>query len=381
MQPILIIGSGLAGYSVAREFRKLDQETPLQILSRDDGAFYSKPMLSNALAQGKTAEQLVISSAARMAGQLDAEILDHCQVEAIEPAARRVRSNRGEHPYRQLVLALGADSIRLPIAGDGAADILTVNDRLDYARFRTALEGRRRVAIIGAGLIGCEFADDLLASGHQVSLIDLGSHPLGRLVPEAAGRALEARLSERGADWHLGVSVEEVSREGDGYALRLSDGSRLHAGLVLSAIGLKPRTTLAAAAGLEVGRGIRTDRWLRSSQPDIYAIGDCAEVEGLLLPFVMPIMQGARALARTLAGQPTPVAYPAMPVAVKTPSYPLVVAPPPVDAVGEWQLEEDDDGLRALFRDAAGRLLGFVLGGKRVAEKQALGRRLPPRLD
>jgi rubredoxin-NAD+ reductase len=377
MEPIVIIGTGLAGYAVAREFRKLDQQTPLAMFSADDGGYYSKPMLSNAFAQHKTAASLLLSGAAQMAVQLHAGIHPHTPVTALDPAARRIRFARDELKYARLVLALGADPIRLPLGGDAAESVLSVNDRGDYVRFRAAIADMRRIVILGGGLIGCEFANDLITGGYRVSVIDIAPHPLGRLVPEPVGVALRDALADLGVGWHLGTSVTSVDHTEGALRVALADGTTLTADAVLSAIGLRPRTQLAAAAGLKVNRGIITDRWMVSSDPFTHALGDCAEIEGLVLPFVMPLMHAARSLARTLAGKRTPVSYPAMPVVVKTPACPLVVAPPGAHPAGEWSVEPVEGGLRALFRGAAGELLGFALAGAAVAEKQALGSQLP----
>ena len=381
MAPLTVLGTGLAGYTLAREIRKRDREVPLRLVTADDGSAYSKPMLSNALARGKTPEQLVTASAADMAAQLDARIDTHTRALAIDPAARRLRTDRDEDAFSQLVLAVGADPVRPDLAGDGAGEVLSVNDLDDYRHFRQRLAADGRVLILGAGLIGCEFANDLAASGHAVTLVDPAPQALGRLLPAAGARQLEAALSELGVQWRLGLTAGRVDRAGSGYRVTLSDGSRVEAGLVLSAIGLQPRTALAADAGLATGRGIEVDRWLRSSDARVFALGDCAQVEGLVLPFVMPLMQGARALAATLTGTPTAVRLPAMPVVVKTPACPVVVAPPPPGAQGEWRIEATADGVLARFEQPDGRLAGFALTGTAVAQKQRLSRELPPLLD
>ncbi|MBP9788031.1 MAG: FAD-dependent oxidoreductase, partial [Acinetobacter sp.] len=114
-----------------------------------------------------------------------------------------------------------------------------------------------------------------------------------------------------------------------------------------------------------------TNTLLETNQADIYAVGDCAEVNGTLLPFVMPIMQQARALAKTLSGQSTAVHYPAMPVAVKTPAAPLTVLPAPIGIDVSWETEEFDDGMLAKAADSEGTLRGFVLLGA-TASKQRL---------
>ena len=118
----------------------------------------------------------------------------------------------------------------------------------------------------------------------------------------------------------------------------------------LSSVGLTPRIQLAQAAGLHVNRGIVVDRLLKTNNEHVYALGDCAEVVGKILPFIMPIAHAARALAATLVGNSTPVCYPAMPVLVKTPACPTVVSPPETDKQGEWRVESDGEGVKALYQ-------------------------------
>lgn len=376
--PVLIVGSGLAGYNTAREMRKLDPLTPLVIISRDAGDFYSKPMLSNALAGNKSAKDLVMKLAATMASELAATVRTHTEVAAIDAAARTVTLTDGTSiAYRDLVLALGANAIRLPLAGDGAHDVLSVNDLQDYARFADALEGARTVAILGAGLIGCEFANDLLARGIKPVVIDIAQRPLSRLLPEAAGATLQARLQDAGVVFRFGTGVASVMRVAAqgasarvAYQLQLQDGGALHADLVLSAIGLRPRTALAEAAGLAVERGVKVDRMLQASAAHVYAVGDNAQVDGQNLPYVLPLMQQARALGATLAGRPTAVQYPAMPVVVKTPAWPTVVCPPAAGLDGAWSVTHDALQCVAEFVDSDGVLRGFSLHGKATGQRQ-----------
>ena len=376
--PVVIIGSGLAGYSVAREFRKLDGGAPIVMISSDHGGFYSKPMLSNAFAQKKDAEALLGKSAAQMAEELKLEIRAYATVTAIDITRKQMAVNGETVPYTKLVLAMGADPIRLPLHGDGADAVLSVNDHGDYRRFRAAIDGKKNIAILGAGLIGCEFANDLAGAGYNVHVIDLAAQPLGRLLPSVAGAFMQRKLEAAGIVFHLDTTTQQVERTGEGFRLTLANGETIAADVVLSAVGLRPRNALAESAGIKVNRGIVVNASLQTSGEEIYALGDCAEVEGRVLPFVMPIMQAARALAPTLAGQATQVRYPAMPVVVKTPACPAVVSPPDMGAEGEWQVEEADDGVRALFRGTNGKLLGFALLGTITAEKNALAAQLPP---
>jgi rubredoxin-NAD+ reductase len=381
MAPIIIIGSGLAGYSTARGLRRLDAATPLLILTADGGEFYSKPTLSEAFAAGKTPETLPTSTAVQMTDQLKAIVRPRTRVTAIEPESKRVRIADEALEYSKLVLAIGAEQIRLPLQGNAIEHVMSINNLDDYARFRTLLAGKASVAIIGAGLIGCEFANDLSAAGYRVDLIDIADQPLPRLLPPAGAALLKEKLAEKGVNWHLGTTVKAVDGEADSLRLTLADGATITAGIVLSAIGLKPKTDLAQSAGLKINRGVVVDRYLETSTPDVYALGDCAEVEGLVLPFIMPIMHASRALAATLAGKRTALTYPAMPVLVKTPACPTIVCPPGIGAAGEWQVTQEGDSVKSLFVEPSGNVLGFALNGKATTERAKLTQQLAPLLS
>ena len=387
--PLVIVGTGLAGWTLAREFRKLDPNTPIVLISRDEGAFYSKPMLSNALAGGRTPASLVTTPAAAAAEAIQATVLAQREVVRIDTVARSVVLDDRVVPYRALVLAVGADPIRLPLQGDASDQVFSVNDLVDYGHFHAALTTGAHVTLLGAGLIGCEFANDLAIAGYQVDVVDLAPLPLGRLVPERVGRAMQVALSAAGVGFHLGASVRSVHRDGARLVVELVVGGSTQAGsiqagmtevrrlstdLVLSAVGLQPRTALAAAAGLTVDRGIVVDAMLRTNAPDVYALGDCAQVDGQVMPYVLPLMTGARALAKTLTGSPTVVVYPVMPVAVKTPAFPLSVVPAQQGIEGEWSFLESDGGLEGHFKDREERLRGFVLGGTATSRRAALVR-------
>ena len=375
--PVVIIGSGLAGYTVAREFRKLDTETPVVILSEDHGGFYSKPMLSNAFAQKKSADSLLMKDAAKMAAEVKVEVKPNSRVTAIDPQLKQLTVNGEVLSYSKLVLALGADPIRLPLQGDGADAVLSVNDLDDYRRFRETVTGKKDIVILGAGLIGCEFANDLVGAGYKVHVIDLAPQLLGRLLPPESAAFIQRKLEEEGVVFHLGTTTQKVERTGEQFSLNLANGESIMADVVLSAVGLRPRTALAASAGIKTNRGIVVNGLLQTNFEDIYALGDCAEVEGRVLPYVMPIMLAARALAPILTGNQTPVHYPAMPVAVKTPACPTVVSPPEFGAQGGWKVEGSLDGIKATFHHKDGQLLGFALMGTAVSEKAALTQQLP----
>lgn len=389
---VVIVGSGLAGYTVARELRKLDRECRITVITGDDGEFYSKPTLSNAFAQKKAPHLLALSTARQLAGDHDLQILTKSRVRRIDHDARIIELDDDRHtrlPYGRLVLAVGGNPIRLKLEGSATDRVRSVNGLDDYRSFRDHLKLNARVAILGAGLVGCEFANDLAAAGHPVQVIDIAPRPLPRFWPAPLAEDFCDRLAQVGICWHFGHGLHRIDlakdatndatgdAAGGGVSITLDNGAVLQVDTVLSAVGLSPNTALASAAGLAVNRGIVVDRHLQTSDEHIYALGDCAEVEGLLLPFIMPIMHAGRALARTLAGNRSAVAYPAMPVVLKTPAHPAVFFPPAAPGGGKWHIEREEAGMRAFYRAADGALLGAALTGICVREKDAVAKQLP----
>lgn len=387
MQPIIIVGSGMAGYTLAREFRKLNPEQALIMISADNAVNYAKPTLSNALVGKKHPDQIALGDAEKMALQLNMRIESHTHVDAIHHDQHELVYTKDQQQHRlnysKLVLAVGANPIRLSIDGDGSKDIHVVNSLNDYRHFREILDHctDKRVVILGAGLIGCEFANDLQNTGHQVSVIDLAPQPLARLLPPHVAAAFQQGLEKAGIEFILNTTVASISKQAKhGYTIQLANGQSLDADIILSAIGLQPNLGLAKSANIDSSRGILTNPLLQTNQNDIFALGDCAEVNGLLLPYVMPIMQQARALAKTLNGEQTAVHYPAMPVAVKTPAAPLTVLAVPADVTVEWETEIFEDGMLSKAIDNDGTLRGFVLLGATAAKQRLALTKLVPDL-
>jgi rubredoxin-NAD+ reductase len=377
-RPITIIGSGLAGYMLAKEFRKLDANHPLTIITANDGTFYSKPLLSTSLTSKRDVAKISTAHVATMAKELNAEIQIATVANYINTKDKTVETLSGIFPYEKLVLAVGSSVIKPPLLGDAVNEIISVNDLEDYARFLEIISDKKKIAILGAGLVGSEFANDLINTGHEVHVVDPAYYPLQRLLPEPLGRVLQRALSDSGLNWHFGNLVSEVNKKDDRYLLTLSQQYTLEVDVVMSAIGLRPNIDLAARSDIKANYGILVDRYLQTSQPDIYALGDCAEVSGLVLFFVAPLLNCAKALASVLAGHPRQVIYPVMPVVLKTSSCPIVIASPPRNLLGEWKIEGEGNDLRALCYNQEDQLIGFALTGKKVVEKNKLVTEMSP---
>lgn len=375
--PIIVIGSGLAAYSLVREFRKLDSEFPVLIITQDDGHNYSKPMLSTGFTKNKSAEDLSIADAGKMALQLAASIRTFTTVTRIDPAQSCIYIGSECLPYSKLVLATGAQPNKLNFPGSTLQKVCSINDLMDYRKFRHSLHEKRHVLIMGAGLIGCEYANDLVNGGYKVSLVDPSSSMMSGLIPKEAGDMLGNALSEAGVSLYQENSVQSLSESSEGsLEVKLNKGESLVCDVVISAIGLKPNITLAQDAGLACNKGIITNAILETSHKNIYALGDCAETLGSVRLYVLPLMASARTLAKTLTGENTPIEFGIMPIATKTPLCPIVTVPPDSDKNGEWFFDSTDQGLIGRFKTSQGKVIGFVLAGEAIKLKAELSKEL-----
>nr|WP_298522455.1 FAD-dependent oxidoreductase [uncultured Halomonas sp.] len=379
--PLTILGTGMAGLGLARQLRTKGSERPITLITADSGDDYSKPLLSTGFAKKISPEKLVARSALQVADELQAVVRTHTRVDAIDTRTAELVIGAERLAYGELVLATGASSrpsFDIPESLHGRA--FTINDLDDYRGFHAALmalDRPGRVAIVGAGLVGCEYANDLRAGGHEVIMIAPEDTPLIRLLPEPLGRVLGEAFIDLGIDMKLGRVLEKLQGDDGSAALTLDDGQSLKADLVLIATGLTPRLELARQAGLEVSaEGIHTDRYLRTTVPNIYALGDGACVAGLNAMYVQPLQASAKALALTLTGTPSPVGYGAWPILVKTPACPGV-ALPPRQTPACWRVEGEGNDLTALAEDEKGQLIGFALTGRSVRRKVELARMAP----
>lgn len=372
MTHLIIIGTGLAGYHLAREWRKHDQSSSLTMVTKDAGDFYSKPQLSIALANDRDPAQLVMKDKDAMAAELSAKIYSQTQVTQINKEQKSIELDCGDvlH-YDQLVLATGSLVRQLALSGDAVAHVLSVNSLADYVRWRQALAQKSslRVGVIGSGLVGTEFAHDLACTGHKVDVFSPEDYPLARLLPPEMGMQVSDAMAEKGVIWHWRQSVDAVHQQNHGFKLNTVSGQSFEVDVVLSAVGVQSNVSLARAAGLTVEHGVVVDSNYRSSDEHIYALGDCAQFMGEVRFYVQPLLAAAKAMAKTLSGTPTPVVLPPKWVTIKTSLCPVGVLIP--DAVaGVWQVDAAKEVAR--FVDESGEMRGFALCGAGMKQKMSL---------
>ena len=388
---VIIVGSGLAGWNLAKQIRRLDTSLSLLMICADAGHGYSKPMLSNALDKGKSFEDLIMQSVDQLREQLKIEIWSETKVQSINASEKCLETSRGSVKYHSLVLAVGARPRTLPLQGDAVDALWRINDLYAYGRFREKLADLDQsrlesspaesvsptsIAILGAGLVGCEFANDLVSAGYSVQVFDTAAYPFSALLPESVGFVARDQLSSAGVEFHFETAITEVHQCESGFELRDQQGAGFQADIVISAVGLVSNTELAISAGLDVDLGIVVDSFMQTSDPAIFAVGDCVSVQGRPLRYILPLMASVQDLAKTLTGVKTSVQYPVMPILVKTPACPMLIAHSALDEDGDWRLEINGCNGQALCYDSGLKLVNFVLLGDAIKEKQSWLKRL-----
>lgn len=351
---VVVIGAGLAGWAVVDAIRNLDKHIPVTLISRDSADRYHKPMLSAAIGQGKHASELIRSTGMVAAAAADVRLFAHCDVYAIDNAAKTVSISAQTTPlaYDKLVLAIGAHPI-VPPALVGR-NYHHVNHLDDFAKLQQALsDAPKQVAIIGAGMVGVELAEDLSRAGHRVTMIDRNTRPLSALLPESSGVPIVNALSALGVRFIGGVSLDAVDeKDGEQTHLHLSgaDGTvmtTLSVDQVVVATGLAVDARLPMSAGLafDARTGIVVDVVsLQTSDADIYALGDCISLAGVPCRYVAPHRAQAAAIAHhALARAHDGYRHVSPMIRLKNKAFTLIIQGKPVSAEA-WHLVTDNDG-------------------------------------
>jgi 3-phenylpropionate/trans-cinnamate dioxygenase ferredoxin reductase subunit len=312
---VVVLGAGQSGCQLVSSLAEEGFDGHIVLVGDEPHPPYQRPPLSKAHLTG-TGErgELWLRPAAWFAGN-GVELLLGTAAESIDLAAASVRLSGGQAiGYDHLVLALGSRHRVLPIEGtdlDGVVSLRTLDEADDL---RARLERARRVVIVGGGFIGMEVAATAARLGKQTTVVETASQLMGRVLSSATAEFLRQAHAERGLTIELSSSVRALSGAGGLVTgVEIADGRRLPADLVLIGVGALPNTELAAAAGLAVADGVVVDEYLRTSDPNVYAIGDCARSPNLQVPgpslrleSVQNASAQARCVAAALIGRPEP---------------------------------------------------------------------------
>ncbi|MFT5806027.1 MAG: nitric oxide reductase FlRd-NAD(+) reductase [Moritella dasanensis] len=374
---IVIIGSGFAAYQLVKSIRRTSADQAIIVITAGNGDDYVKPELSHVFSKKLTAQDMVKQSGADFAAEYNITLMNHTRVDGINRTEKTVSCQGTDIAYENLVLATGAQSFVPFVDGDAANDIITLNSLDEYQLSQDKLAQAKSVLVVGAGLVGTEIAMDLAIADYRVILSDRADALLPSLLPEFVSSQLYQTMRRQGVELQLGNELSSMTKTDTGIVVSFKNGHTAKVDSVLCAAGLKPNTALASQAGLAVNRGIMVDKQLSTNDPHIFAIGDCAEIDGKHLAFLQPIILSANALAKTLNGSVTDVMFPAMLVKVKTPLYPMQLSGNTTAADANWQVEMTASGMTAKAYDSAEQLIGFVVTQDHMKNAFPLLRALP----
>jgi 3-phenylpropionate/trans-cinnamate dioxygenase ferredoxin reductase subunit len=278
--PVVIVGGGLAGAKTAETLREDGFPDPVVLVCAEPHRPYERPALSKGYLLGSEERDSVFVHPTEWYAERGVDLRLSTPVSAIDRESRTVLLADGDRlPYRDLVLATGSRPRRLDVPGAELEGVHYLRRIEDSDRLLAALRGpARRVAVVGGGWIGLETAAAARSAGHEVTLLEQGPLPLGRVLGPEMATVFADLHRQHGVDVRTEVSVAELTgSEGRVDGVRLGDGTRLAADVVIVGIGILPETELAREAGLEVATGVIVDEHLRTADPHVLAAGDVAE--------------------------------------------------------------------------------------------------------
>jgi rubredoxin-NAD+ reductase len=326
----VIVGAGRAGWQMAQALRERNADLPITLVTTCNGDVYDKPLLSVAMARGMAVDQLPKEKGADAAQRLNVKLLAHTAAVRITAASRQLRTSRGTLRYQHLVLAHGAEARILPLFPPALC--WRINHLTTYARFRTQLDQPRerpqRIAVVGAGLIGAELANDLALAGHEVTLLDMADRPLAGALPAAQSAQLLAAWTTLPLTFVGGAVVNDVTVLANGAKqITTASGQTFVIDHIIVAAGLQTPSRLADTAALAWNNGIAVQPGtLTTSVPGIHALGDCISIDGQVSRYIEPIARQAQTLAANILGLPAaPYEARRVPLRVKTTSMPFTL--------------------------------------------------------
>src|SRR5690349_22231167 len=302
-QKLVIVGNGMApGRALDLLFETAPEAYEVTIFNAEPRVNYDRIMLSPVLSGEKAFEEIVIHG--------DGWYIKHGitlykghKIVAIDREAKTVTSDHGvTEPYDRLVIATGSVPFIIPVPGNDLPGVLSYRDLDDVNAMLLAAQSRAKAVVIGGGLLGLEAAAGLNERGMDVTVLHVMPTLMERQLDPAAGYLLQKAVEARGIKVMTKANTKAIVGDGKVEGVELADGTVIPATLVVMAVGIRPNAGLARETGLKINRGIVTDDRMQTSDPDILALGECAEVGGHVYGLVAPLYEMARVAAARLAG-------------------------------------------------------------------------------
>lgn len=361
---LAVVGNGMAAAALLDRLARLDAGWDVSVFGDEPHLAYDRTALSGLLAGDRSPRDLLLHDRGWYRRHGFALHLG-CPVEVLDVERRRLSTAAGEHGFDACVLATGSLPVVPPIPGADLDGVTTFRSIEDVGRLVAVPRGRR-AAVIGGGLLGLEAARGLLARGLEVTVVHLMDRPMERQLDLGAGSFLRDELRRTGMRILVRAVTERIEGRERAAAVVLAGGCRLPADAVVVCAGIRPNTAVAAAAGLDVDRGVRVDDGMATSVPGIFALGECAEHRGVVPGLLAPIREQARVLARRLAGDRSAAYRPAVGTALLRAAG--------VDVFAGGRVAPEPGEQEVLLRDdAGGSYRRLVLSGETVVGVALVG--------
>ncbi|MFZ5734714.1 MAG: NAD(P)/FAD-dependent oxidoreductase [Pseudomonadota bacterium] len=365
-EPLVIVGNGMAAARLVEELAKraLGRHA-IAVIGDEPRLAYNRVLLSSVLAGEASSQEIELKPSGWWRDR-GVTVRYGCGAVAVDIAKREVTlANGATVAYSRLVFATGSTALRLNVPGADLAGVHTFRDSRDAERLIDLAQQRKRVVVVGGGLLGLEAAYGIAKAGAKVTLVHLMDRLMERQLDERAAALLKGQVERKGVSVMLNASTERILGEDAVTGVELADGQTIAADAVVFAAGIRPNAALAREAGIPVNRGIVVNDRMESAISGIYAIGECAEHRGACYGLVEPAYEQAAVLAEHLAGRDA--GYPGSVVATN-----LKVSGVGVFSAGDFLATNDSDVVvlndprRGVYRKlvlADGALTGAVLVG------------------
>ncbi len=303
-QKLVIIGNGMAGIRCAEEIINIQPDTfNIVVIGREPHANYNRILLSSVL-QGRTTIEDIVINHHEWYARNEIELYAGETVVKIDRDQKVVRTDKDRIvEYDKLIIATGSTPFMIPVPGSEKEGVLSFRTIEDCEKVLEASKSYKKAVVIGGGLLGLEAARGLLNVGMKVDVVHLGDCLMERQLDVTASKLLQHELEKQGMHFLLNKETEELVGERRVEAVRFKDGQEVEADLVIMAVGVRPNIQLAIESELETNRAIIVNDHLQTSDPDIYAVGECVEHRGIVYGLVKPLYEQGKELAKHLCGK------------------------------------------------------------------------------
>ncbi|MCY1572572.1 nitrite reductase large subunit NirB [Staphylococcus pettenkoferi] len=305
-EKLVIIGNGMAGIRTVEEILSRDDTRyEITVIGKEPYPNYNRIMLSNILQKKMTVEDTIMNPY-EWYGDHQIRILTNDPVVELNRQEKVITTEQGiKVDYDTCIFATGSKAFVLPIPGSDLPNVIGWRTIEDTERMIEIAQHNKKAVVIGGGLLGLECARGLMDQGMEVTVVHLAEWLMEMQLGRKGGELLKADLEAQGMHFELQASTQEILGEDNVEAIRLADGREIETDLVVMAVGIRPYTEIAKASGLDVNRGIVVDDFMQTSDPAIYAVGECAEHRGTVYGLVAPLYEQGKVLADVLTGRQT----------------------------------------------------------------------------